>query len=269
MPRIALCVLVVLNVPWTVVALRGGTMPLLGLESPGGALFALLWFGLVYPLSALAVGSAAWGLEAVLTRALRSVRPRGVTGAGAAAVVETVGPARGRASDGDPGTVRGVLGEAIAARQSAATRSLVDPLTGLLSRDGLVAALPGVRGGCAVAVLELHRLVHVAEHHGRAVADEALRDVAAVVRRGREADLLARWSPTEIVMVLPLTRASGAAARVGRVLDEVYADVRIGDQPISVSAGVADAADGAAVPAALVLAERAIASAQPRVCVAR
>jgi GGDEF domain-containing protein len=206
-------------------------MPLLGFNSPGGAQFGLLWFGVVYPVSAIALGCAAWGLEALAGR----LQP---TAGSVAATVPSGGaaaPVRRRWADREPRTSRRILAEALAASQTSSVQGLVDPLSGLLSRGGLLAALAGVRGACSVALLDLDRLVHLTEHLGTEASERVLRQLAEVLRHGREGDLLARWSDTQLVLVLPLTTAAGAAARVGRLLDEVYAEVRVEGQPVALS----------------------------------
>jgi GGDEF domain-containing protein len=266
MSRLVFCLLLVLHVPWTVVAFRGGAMPLLGFDSPGGALFGLAWFGVVQPVSTVAVACLAWGLEGLVGR----LAPR--AGAAPATAPSPVPAAairpRRRAADRQLQTARREVAEAQAAHQGASVRGLVDPLTGLLSRDGLLAALPAIRGACAVALVDLDRLIRLTSPLGPTEADGAMRRVADVVRRGRLGDLVAAWSDTQLVLVLPHTAGDGAAARVGRILDEVYAEVRVGGHPVSVSAGIADATGGAGFASALEQAEQALASARPRVCVA-
>ena len=160
------------------------------------------------------------------------------------------------------------FGDPAAARADREAEGLVDHLTGLLSRPGLLATLPYVKTASAVAVVTIDRFIHIVEHHGHRAAEQALREIAEVFRRGRTDDLVARWDDTELVILLPHTSASGASARLRRLLKEIHDSVHVAGEPISLSAAIADAKVGSDVEAAVAEAYQVLSRAEPRLVLA-
>jgi GGDEF domain-containing protein len=246
----------------TVFVFRGGEVPVLGLDLPGGWRFGLLWCAVVTPVSALAASGLAF--VAFVVRGLsRSTSAMRVTPTHAGARCR-----RRRRSDGDLGWVHDALAESAAAKARVGAQGLVDPLTGLLSRDGLLAALPELSPPYAVSLVTLDRFTHIIEHDGHLAAERALCDVAAVLRRGRAEDLVARWEDCELMVVLPGTTAADGTARVRRLLADAHAMVRVNGRPLGLSAAISDAAPDVTFAAAVVQAEQAMSSAEPRVIIA-
>jgi diguanylate cyclase (GGDEF)-like protein len=118
-------------------------------------------------------------------------------------------------------------------------RARFDSLTGLLNREGLAQALRAVEGSYALGVIDLDHFKQVNDQHGHDVGDLVLADLAALLKRGRTSDLVARWGGEEIVLVMPSTTVDGAVARLQRLLEEARSFVRVAEVgPITFSAGV-------------------------------
>jgi diguanylate cyclase (GGDEF)-like protein len=128
-------------------------------------------------------------------------------------------------------------------------RARTDQLTGLLNREGLVHELRDLDGPYALGVIDLDHFKAINDEHGHDVGDAVLTDLAALLRRGRTDDLIARWGGEEIVIVMPSTTVDGAVARVQRLLEEARSFVRVGDVgPITFSAGVTAREAGEPLP---------------------
>jgi diguanylate cyclase (GGDEF)-like protein len=88
----------------------------------------------------------------------------------------------------------------------------------------------------SVALFDIDDLTGLNASHGKAVGDDALREVAAVITESiRFIDTVARWGGDEFLLVAP--GATGTTV-VRRIVDAVAARP-IGGQPCSVSAGLA------------------------------
>lgn len=136
--------------------------------------------------------------------------------------------------------------------------ALSDPATGCATaavfRDAYArAASLAAREHEDLSVVLLHvggldRLRRAGEHSG---ADEILRDAASSVAAIlRQSDLLARGSGDSLLLLLPSTNGEGAH----RVIEKAYSRLarnaflsRVGDRGVELSAGVAEAENGAAL----------------------
>ena len=122
-----------------------------------------------------------------------------------------------------------------------------DPLTGLLSRFGLLGLLPGAaanakRSGQQICVIlvDIDDLSRANSDYGLAYGDELLRVVADAVRETvREGDLSSRWADDDFVVVGPGNEPDAESIRL-RIDSIVRASgITLGKVPIGVRVGVA------------------------------
>jgi diguanylate cyclase (GGDEF)-like protein len=163
---------------------------------------------------------------------------------------------------------RDELSGALARIRELATR---DELTGLINRRHMHELMEQEHQRCirsgqtfCLAKLDIDRFKHVNDRHGYAVGDTVLRTLAQeAMRQVRTADVLARWSGEEFMLMLPDTRAALARGGVERLVQRLAA-LRIVQGSVSVgvtlSAGLAEHHAGETVEqtldrAALALAE--------------
>jgi diguanylate cyclase (GGDEF)-like protein len=140
-----------------------------------------------------------------------------------------------------------------------------DPLTGLVNRAGLAAALAGIDGRFALAIVDVDDFRMINARVGHAGGDTVLCAIARLLDNdGRAVDVCARWGGEEFVVVLPGVDAGGAHTRLARLLARSAADIDAGGVPVTFSCGVATAAASsgfddafAAADAALYAAKRA------------
>jgi diguanylate cyclase (GGDEF)-like protein len=168
--------------------------------------------------------------------------------------------------------VRGVLAgctwaliaEAMAARAASSSgrtaalerQAETDPLTGLLNRRGLDAALSEVQAGDVVVVVDLDHFKLVNDRHGHAFGDTVLVEFAqALGEVVRASDVVARLGGEEFVLVLRQGASRGAASAVLHRLRESWH--RTGHE-VTWSAGVAVQAAGDDAYEALQRADRAV-----------
>ena len=128
--------------------------------------------------------------------------------------------------------------------------AMVDPLTGLLNRRALCAAMDGevarsLRHGRALAVmvLDVDHFKRINDRHGHAAGDAVLvalgRTLPEQIRKG---DLVGRWGGEEFVLGLVETDLSGArvvAERVRAAVERLVVAGPEGPIPVTVSVGVA------------------------------
>jgi diguanylate cyclase (GGDEF)-like protein len=86
----------------------------------------------------------------------------------------------------------------------------IDPLTGVLNRQGLRAALMSTSSLLAapmsVIFLDIDHFKRINDNHGHDVGDEVLRKFAHVIGSGlRSSDRLVRWGGEEFLIVCPMT----------------------------------------------------------------
>ena len=132
-----------------------------------------------------------------------------------------------------------------AAFEAAETRSMTDPLTGLLNRRGLELALQAAwrNAGAvpfALAQLDLDFFKQVNDIHGHAAGDDVLRHVAQILRtETRSADRVARTGGDEFLLLL--MRPGGAEQLLGlsrRIIRRIEEPIPAGDALCRVSASL-------------------------------
>ncbi len=114
--------------------------------------------------------------------------------------------------------------------------AMTDPLTGVLNRRAIKAALleamahaERYRRPLSLAMLDLDQFKQVNDHYGHSTGDEALRLFVRVVqRRLRAPDRLGRFGGDEFLILLPETRLPDArvlTTRISELLDDSEFDV--------------------------------------------
>jgi len=131
------------------------------------------------------------------------------------------------------------------------TLATIDPLTGVLNRQALLARLDGelerstrYGGQLSVILVDLDHFKRINDSHGHAAGDAVLHDVAEVLELNiRNVDAVGRYGGEEFMVILPETDVDAAAsiaeklrrlvARHSVVLDDGFAAT------VTLSAGVA------------------------------
>jgi diguanylate cyclase (GGDEF)-like protein len=165
---------------------------------------------------------------------------------------------------------RDELAGALARIRELATR---DELTGLVNRRHMQELMEQEHQRCirsgqtfCLAKLDIDRFKRVNDEHGYAMGDVVLRTLALeAMRQVRTADLLARWSGEEFMLMLPDTRAALARGGVERLVQRLSA-LRIvqgaAAVSVTVSAGLAEHHAGETVEQTLERAAAALAEAK-------
>jgi diguanylate cyclase (GGDEF)-like protein len=149
-----------------------------------------------------------------------------------------------------------LIGMAIANTEEVARLSAdatTDPLTGLANhrafQERLRAELARARrhdDPVAVALVDVDHFKAVNDAGGHALGDEALRAVAALLRRHlRTEDVLARVGGDEFAILLPAVTAAAAAAALERARRALEQAPQVGGARLTISAGVCDLAQAA------------------------
>jgi diguanylate cyclase (GGDEF)-like protein len=131
------------------------------------------------------------------------------------------------------------------------SRSVVDPLTGMLNRAALFARVGELReqsrvGGDPVSLVlaDVDGFKAVNDEHGHRAGDEVLRELALRLRRRLRAfDLAYRLGGDEFLLVLPGSGLPEAVALADQ-LSAAVADEPLGGLRITISCGVAASAPG-------------------------
>jgi diguanylate cyclase (GGDEF)-like protein len=134
------------------------------------------------------------------------------------------------------------------AMASSELQATTDPLTGLLNRRRLEAALTTLHerdSDFAVAFFDLDHFKELNDTFGHETGDRALRSFARILRStARESDLVSRWGGEEFVVVFPEASAGQAEPIAQRVAGNLADAVLTGDvPPFTVSVGLADSTD--------------------------
>jgi diguanylate cyclase (GGDEF)-like protein len=136
-------------------------------------------------------------------------------------------------------------------REQLRTQALTDELTGLYNRRHCEAVLAAVledgrrhREPTSIAYLDVDGFKSINDAYGHGAGDDVLRRFAEVLRgETRAGDVICRTGGEEFTIVLPRTGAF-QARRLAERINEAVRDARLGPQAdLTVSAGVATAAD--------------------------
>jgi diguanylate cyclase (GGDEF)-like protein len=136
-------------------------------------------------------------------------------------------------------------------REQLRTQALTDELTGLYNRRHCEAVLQAVledgrrhHRTTSIAYFDIDVFKSINDAFGHAAGDEALRRFAEILRtHTRAGDLVCRTGGEEFTVVLPRTNAA-PARRVAERINEAVRAARLGPRAdLTVSAGVATAAD--------------------------
>lgn len=135
------------------------------------------------------------------------------------------------------------------ATQAERQRALTDPLTGLLNRRALFAAVPEgpLADGTAVLMLDLDRFKAINDGFGHARGDQVLVGFAALLRQSTGAgDLVARLGGEEFCVLLDLAASADAARLAERIRAALASGEPLSPQfgPATVSIGLAIASGG-------------------------
>jgi len=124
-------------------------------------------------------------------------------------------------------------------------QAITDPLTGLYNRLALtqqlnhaVARSQRSDEPLSLLLIDADYFKSYNDHFGHQVGDEALRQLAQVIRAAaRESDVVARYGGEEFVVILPATDREGARTLAERIRADVEA-ARWGHRDLTISIGV-------------------------------
>lgn len=138
-----------------------------------------------------------------------------------------------------------------------------DELTGLLNRRGLASATRHLRAADArvgVLVIDVDRFKDVNDHHGHAVGDRVLAEVATVLRSlTRASDVVCRLGGDEFVIVLsPPDAARPLAERIVRGIGDAAWHVHAPGLAITISVGGCSVPSGLSFEALVAAADTAL-----------
>jgi diguanylate cyclase (GGDEF)-like protein/PAS domain S-box-containing protein len=170
-------------------------------------------------------------------------------------------------NDGEILMLEGTVGDVTEQRALEDTlRHMVatDPLTGLLNRRGLEEAVVEAPTPMAVIALDVDRFKCFNDTYGHPAGDRALQAVAEAIRATvRAGDIVARAGGEEFTVVLPHTGIEGART-VAEAIRLAVAAYDLPEARLTISAGVATAANPTEVAEAFAAADRALYLAKER-----
>lgn len=124
-------------------------------------------------------------------------------------------------------------------QQQAQTAAQTDPLTGLPNRRGFDARVPRQAPG-AILFLDLDHFKKVNDTYGHAIGDDVLCQAAKVISGElRRDDVVARFGGEEFVIWLPGATRDAAWNAGERLRQAIAGSVRVAEQPVTASIGLA------------------------------
>jgi diguanylate cyclase (GGDEF)-like protein len=125
----------------------------------------------------------------------------------------------------------------------------IDPLTGVLNRQGLRAALMStsalLAGPMSVIFIDIDHFKRINDNHGHDVGDEVLRKFAHVVSAGiRASDRLVRWGGEEFLIICPVTDVYQASLVAEGLRASLHRQNWPANLGVTASFGVAQHQDG-------------------------
>jgi diguanylate cyclase (GGDEF)-like protein len=127
----------------------------------------------------------------------------------------------------------------------------LDPLTGILNRRGFERLVPDQVSG-ALLFIDLDRFKALNDTHGHDAGDDALRDFARIAAVAvRDDDVFARLGGEEFALYLPGVARDAAQRLAERIRTDVAKSLRVRGEAVTVSVGVAHAAEPPVARAAL------------------
>jgi diguanylate cyclase (GGDEF)-like protein len=119
----------------------------------------------------------------------------------------------------------------------------LDPLTGILNRRGFERLVPDQVSG-ALLFIDLDRFKALNDTHGHDAGDDALRDFARIAAVAvRDDDVFARLGGEEFALYLPGVARDAAQRLAERIRTDVAKSLRVRGEAVTVSVGVAHAAE--------------------------
>ena len=120
----------------------------------------------------------------------------------------------------------------------------IDPLTGVLNRQGLRAALMNTSNlltdPMAVIFIDIDHFKSINDNHGHGVGDDVLRKFASVITSGiRSSDRLVRWGGEEFLIVCPMTNVYQGRILAENLRHALHQQAWPADLQVTASFGVA------------------------------
>nr|WP_229519063.1 GGDEF domain-containing protein [Massilia rhizosphaerae] len=120
----------------------------------------------------------------------------------------------------------------------------IDPLTGVLNRQGLRAALMSTSSllsePMAVIFIDIDHFKSINDTHGHGVGDDVLRKFANVIASGiRSSDRLVRWGGEEFLIVCPMTNVYQGRILADNLRHALHQHAWPADLRVTASFGVA------------------------------
>lgn len=137
----------------------------------------------------------------------------------------------------------------------------IDPLTGLLNRRALDAAIPDRSGAASlsVALIDIDHFKSINDQHGHAAGDDALRALARELTAAiRTDDHLLRLGGEEFLLVLPNASLEDVRLVAEELRKRVRQLVRVAGEPLTISIGVTARVEGEARDLLLARADAAL-----------
>lgn len=143
----------------------------------------------------------------------------------------------------------------------------IDPLTGVLNRQGLRAALIStstlMADPMSVIFIDIDHFKSINDAHGHDIGDAVLRQFASVISSGvRSSDQLVRWGGEEFLIVCPMTRVEQAWLVAETLRRALHQQTWPAGLRVTASFGIAQHRDGEEIGAVIKHADQQLYSAK-------